>query len=82
MKVTQESERTFTVELNDGELDDLTHEAVYSQVSTLDVMKAMFLATFVQICSCRYFRGIKRDIDDRVKRAAENTEDKPEPDGG
>ncbi|MBA7590677.1 hypothetical protein ES708_32805 [subsurface metagenome] len=56
MKVIQLDERTFKVYLNDAELDDITHEAVYSQISTLDVMKAIFLMTFVQVMSCRYWR--------------------------
>lgn len=63
MKVTQESERTFTVVLTDGELDDVMHEAVYSEISSLDVMKSIFLMTFMQVMSCRYFRRMLRPTD-------------------
>lgn len=82
MKVTQENETTFKVILNDAELDDLTHEAVHSKISTLDVMKAVFLMTFVQLCSCRYFRRTLCDMDKRMIESVENALDKPEPDGG
>jgi len=58
MKVTQLDERTFKVILSDAELDDLMHEAVHSDISSLDVMKSIFLMTFVQVMSCRYFRRI------------------------
>ena len=56
MKVTQENEHTFRVELNDAELGDVIYESIYSEISTLDVMKTNFLMTFVQIMSCRYLR--------------------------
>ena len=62
MKVTQKNYHSFIVELNDAELDDMKAEAEYSKLTLLDVMKAIFLMTFVQFMSCRYFR---RTLSDR-----------------
>lgn len=56
MKVIQIDERTYKVYLNDDEFSDLKVEASRSQISLLDVMKAIFLMTFVQVMSCRFFR--------------------------
>ena len=82
MKVEQLDERTFRVILNDAELDDIMHEAVYSEISMLDVMKANFLMTFVQIMSCRYLRRTFPLIDrDKYKVKYENEAD-IEPDEG
>lgn len=70
MKVTQENEHTFRVELNDTELGDVIYESIYSEISTLDVMKANFLMTFVQIMSCRYLRRTLRS--DRAENPTDN----------
>jgi len=56
MQVTQENERTYRVILNDAELDDMKAEAEHSKLPLLDIMKAIFLMTFVQFMTCRYFR--------------------------
>lgn len=58
MKLTQYNERTYIVTLNDAELHDLKAEAEHSELTLLDVMKAILLMTFVQFLSCRYFRSI------------------------
>lgn len=61
MKVIQVEPAVFKVYLNKDELEDLKHEADYSSITRLDVMKAIFLMTFVQIMSCRYWRRQLRD---------------------
>ena len=58
MKVTQESERTFTVVLSDAELGDLTQEAELREYTPLEIMKAVFFSVFVQIVSCYWRRAI------------------------
>lgn len=65
MKVTQVDERTFKVELNDAELEDVMHEAVYSDISVLDVIKSVILMTFVKVCQCRYFHRELRGRKDK-----------------
>jgi len=60
MKVEQSNDNTFTVELNDAELADLTAEADYSKLSLADIMRSICLMTFVQLLTCRYFRRMLR----------------------
>ena len=58
MKVVAQDERTYKVILSDAELSDLKAEASHSQISLVDVMRSIFLMTFVQIMSCRYWRSL------------------------
>jgi len=60
MRVEQVDERTYTVILNDAELDDMKAESEHSKLPLLDIMQAIFLMTFVQFMSCRYFRRVLR----------------------
>ena len=82
MKVIQKNERAFMVILSDAELDDLTQEAEIREFTPLEIMKAVFVNSFIQIVSCFWRRSMLRGIYKGAKMNPENVQDKPEPDGG
>lgn len=68
MKMTQENERTFTCVLSDAELSDLTEYAKSREYTPLEIMKAVFFHSLVEIVSCFWRRAILSPLDDEKEK--------------